>query len=119
MSRDSANEFANLMRDLCRSEANNSCRRPNTRHVAVSHDDTSEGAVHVFEDENGQMITYTFGEQFGGIDGNLGASITRRKEGSLNPLDEQNKSVMCAALRYTMYSYIMHKIYVTFISIKN
>ncbi|XP_054257111.1 pecanex-like protein 1, partial [Macrosteles quadrilineatus] len=32
-------------------------------HLASSHDDTSEGAVHVFRDENGQWMTYTFDEK--------------------------------------------------------
>lgn len=32
-------------------------------HLASSHDDTSDGAVHVFRDENGQWMTYTFDEK--------------------------------------------------------
>lgn len=32
-------------------------------HLASSHDDTSEGAVHMFQDENGQWQTYTFDEK--------------------------------------------------------
>lgn len=32
-------------------------------HLASSHEDTSDGAVHVFRDENGQWMTYTFDEK--------------------------------------------------------
>lgn len=32
-------------------------------HLASSHDDTSDGAVHVFRDENGHWMTYTFDEK--------------------------------------------------------
>ncbi|XP_075233994.1 pecanex isoform X2 [Lycorma delicatula] len=32
-------------------------------HLATSHDDTSDGAVHVYRDENGQWCTYTFDEK--------------------------------------------------------
>uniref|UniRef100_UPI00358F602F pecanex-like protein 1 isoform X2 n=1 Tax=Myxine glutinosa TaxID=7769 RepID=UPI00358F602F len=35
-------------------------------HVATSHDDTTAGAVHCFEDEDGNLLTYTFGEQSDG-----------------------------------------------------
>lgn len=32
-------------------------------HLASSHDDTTDGAVHVFRDENGHWMTYTFDEK--------------------------------------------------------
>lgn len=32
-------------------------------HLASSHDDTSDGAVHMFRDENGHWLTYTFDEK--------------------------------------------------------
>lgn len=32
-------------------------------HFATSHDDTSQGAVHVFQDEHGHPMTYVFDEK--------------------------------------------------------
>jgi hypothetical protein len=32
-------------------------------HIAMSHDDTSEGAVHCFRDEHGNWQSYTFAEK--------------------------------------------------------
>jgi hypothetical protein len=32
-------------------------------HIATSHDDTSEGAVHCFRDEHGNWLSYTFAEK--------------------------------------------------------
>lgn len=37
------------------------------RHIASSHDDTSEGAIHYFQDEHGNWHSYTFSEQASGI----------------------------------------------------
>ncbi|KAK3580386.1 hypothetical protein CHS0354_001504, partial [Potamilus streckersoni] len=36
-------------------------------HVAVSHDDTTDGATHWFQDEKGNWYSYTFGENSAGI----------------------------------------------------
>ncbi|KAF4523513.1 hypothetical protein B566_EDAN004584 [Ephemera danica] len=36
---------------------------PPGTHIAASHDDTTEGAVHCFQDEFGQWLTYTFDEK--------------------------------------------------------
>ncbi|XP_025602906.2 pecanex-like protein 1 isoform X2 [Athalia rosae] len=41
--------------------SNNNC------HLATSHNDTTEGAVHCFRDENGRWLTYTFDEKGTGI----------------------------------------------------
>ena len=35
-------------------------------HIATSHDDTSEGAVHCFRDEHGNWLSYTFAEKGNG-----------------------------------------------------
>ncbi|KAK3093672.1 hypothetical protein FSP39_018732 [Pinctada imbricata] len=35
------------------------------KHIAKSHDDTSQGAVHWFQDEKGQWFSYTFGDESG------------------------------------------------------
>jgi len=45
------------MLDLCSTN-----QKPQT-HIAKDHHDTSEGAVHTFTDENGRVMTYTFGNE--------------------------------------------------------
>ena len=32
------------------------------KHIAISHEDTSSGAVHCFQDQYGQWYSYTFGD---------------------------------------------------------
>ncbi|KAH7727243.1 Pecanex [Aphelenchoides avenae] len=44
------------------------------RHVAYDHEDTSQGAVHSFQDEHGNWWTYAFDEQGGGTAQALGSS---------------------------------------------
>jgi len=36
---------------------------PSLQHFASSHDDTSQGAVHVFQDEHGHPMTYVFDDK--------------------------------------------------------
>uniref|UniRef100_A0AC34R214 Pecanex-like protein n=1 Tax=Panagrolaimus sp. JU765 TaxID=591449 RepID=A0AC34R214_9BILA len=55
-------------------------------HVAYDHEDTTEGAVHSFQDENGTWWTYTFNEQGTGIAHPLGS--TR----AINEMFNQRKS---------------------------
>lgn len=40
-------------------------------HLATSHDDTTDGAVHWFQDEQGNWMSYTFGENSSGVALNL------------------------------------------------
>ncbi|RUS84715.1 hypothetical protein EGW08_007543, partial [Elysia chlorotica] len=40
-------------------------------HIATSHDDTTDGAVHWFQDEQGNWMSYTFGENSSGVALNL------------------------------------------------
>ncbi|BFZ12057.1 hypothetical protein BsWGS_15095 [Bradybaena similaris] len=40
-------------------------------HLATSHDDTTDGAVHWFQDEQGYWMSYTFGENSSGVALNL------------------------------------------------
>uniref|UniRef100_S4RU74 Pecanex-like protein n=1 Tax=Petromyzon marinus TaxID=7757 RepID=S4RU74_PETMA len=49
-------------------------------HVATSHDDTTSGAVHCFEDEDGNLMTYTFGEQSDGC-----ATLLSNMDATINP----------------------------------
>lgn len=46
---------------------------PPGTHLASSHNDTSEGAVHIFLDENGALMSYTFEEKGTGLAQNLGS----------------------------------------------
>ncbi|KAE9550487.1 hypothetical protein FO519_006306 [Halicephalobus sp. NKZ332] len=55
-------------------------------HVAYDHEDTSEGAVHSFQDENGTWWTYTFSDQGTGVAHPLGS--TR----AINEMFNQRKS---------------------------
>lgn len=50
------------------------------RHIASSHDDTSEGAIHYFQDEHGNWHSYTFAEP-----GSSSAIPTIREAAPLNP----------------------------------
>lgn len=43
-------------------------------HVAYDHDDTSQGAIHSFQDEKGNWWTYAFDEQGSGTAKVLGSS---------------------------------------------
>uniref|UniRef100_A0A8D8UDQ6 Pecanex-like protein n=1 Tax=Cacopsylla melanoneura TaxID=428564 RepID=A0A8D8UDQ6_9HEMI len=40
-------------------------------HLAVSHNDTTEGAVHIFRDENGELMSYMFDEKGLGLAQNI------------------------------------------------
>lgn len=44
---------------------------PNGTHLAVSHNDTTEGAVHIFRDENGELMSYMFDEKGLGLAQNI------------------------------------------------
>ncbi|CAL1527117.1 unnamed protein product [Lymnaea stagnalis] len=41
-------------------------------HLATSHDDTTDGAVHWFQDEQGNWMSYSFGENSSGVALNIG-----------------------------------------------
>lgn len=59
-------------------------------HLASSHDDTTDGAVHVFRDENGQWMTYTFDEKGLGTANTERPTLGTRK--LLNTLLRRNSS---------------------------
>lgn len=94
-------DFSNFVRDLCRSEAAD-LDSSSTTHIATSYDDTTEGAVHLFQDENGQWMSYTFDERGSGIAVNLASSIARKKEAPLNSIEEHNKNTSFASLRWVL-----------------
>lgn len=94
------NDFSNFVRNLCRSEAADLDGACGT-HIATSYDDTTEGAVHIFQDENGQWMSYTFDERGSGVAVNVEA-MARRKETPLNAIEEHNKNTSCASLRLVL-----------------
>jgi len=53
--------------DVDSSQARGSTLTSGRTHFATSHEDTSVGAVHVFQDEKGNWLTYTFDENSAGI----------------------------------------------------
>ncbi|OWF38383.1 pecanex-like protein 1 [Mizuhopecten yessoensis] len=44
-------------------------------HMAASHDDTTEGAVHWFQDDQGNWLSYTFGENSSGVAFNTNETV--------------------------------------------
>ncbi|KAJ1522815.1 hypothetical protein ONE63_001968 [Megalurothrips usitatus] len=63
-----------------------------TPHFATSHDDTSQGAVHVFQDEHGHPITYVFDEKSSG-------AATAGPSSSLATTGPQNNKLLNMLLR--------------------
>lgn len=111
LNREIPNEFSNFIKDLCRSQVINVESIDNT-HIAASHDDTTEGAVHIFQDENGQWMSYTFDERGNGVAVNVGTSISQRKEAMSNVTEDHQKNVTCPNLRYVnVFSLKIAKIY--------
>ncbi|XP_064603904.1 pecanex-like protein 1 isoform X2 [Liolophura sinensis] len=58
-----------------------------SRHLATSHDDTTEGAVHCFQDERGNWLTYTFGKESSG----MAASVLEADEGMVTEIRTKDK----------------------------
>ncbi len=98
VNRESPTEFSNFVKDFCRTQVGNLDSSSST-HIATSYDDTTEGAVHIFQDENGQWMSYTFDERGSGVAVNLGTTLTRRKDAPLNPIEEHHKAASGNNLR--------------------
>ncbi|KAI5694056.1 hypothetical protein M8J75_010034 [Diaphorina citri] len=64
---------------------------PSGTHLAVSHNDTTEGAVHIFRDENGELMSYMFDEKGLGLAQNI-RTDTRSKMLKVL-MDQQQPSV--------------------------
>ncbi|XP_012285092.1 pecanex-like protein 1 isoform X2 [Orussus abietinus] len=69
--------------------SNNDC------HLATNHNDTSEGAVHFFRDENNRWMTYTFDEK--------GTGVATGPQIPLNYRSSYLNAVLCRELNYNRH----------------
>lgn len=65
----------------------------NNSHIAESHEDTSEGATHLFQDEDGNWFSYTFGDGTAGV----ALSLAEAADGPKNWKEDRWSSSSCAS----------------------
>ncbi|XP_053374613.1 pecanex-like protein 1 isoform X2 [Mercenaria mercenaria] len=65
----------------------------NNSHIAESHEDTTEGATHLFQDEDGNWFSYTFGDGTAGV----ALSLAEAADAQKNWKEDRWSSSSCAS----------------------
>ncbi|XP_060592528.1 pecanex-like protein 1 [Ruditapes philippinarum] len=65
----------------------------NNSHIAESHEDTTEGATHLFQDEDGNWFSYTFGDATAGV----ALSLAEASDAQKNWKEDRWSSSSCAS----------------------